>query len=280
MDTVETGAETRPGEFIEAEFNYIVDDGVAPVTYIDWPEEEHKTHRGTYKPHPTRVENGRPQRHEFNLRTHGFSFIDHVSAVEDWYDDDDVMTVGYPEVAQVIKDQTGAARVLVFDHTLRTADKDIVSATGARGPVKAVHNDYTERSAPQRVRDLLPADEAEAALKRRFAIVQLWRAVRIPVESEPLAICDGQTIPEKGFITMTRRYRHRTAETYHIAYSPEHRWIYFPKMTPTEALVFKVFDTDADAGVRFTAHSAFDDPTTPPGARLRESIELRALVFF
>ena len=51
-------------------------------------------------------------------------------------------------------------------------------------------------------------------------------------------------------------------------------------MTRNEAIVFKVFDTDSSAGVRFTAHSAFDDPTTPPNANIRESIEMRALVFY
>ena len=54
----------------------------------------------------------------------------------------------------------------------------------------------------------------------------------------------------------------------------------FPLMTRNEALVFKVFDSDADAGVRFTAHTSFDDPNTAPDAAPRESIEMRALVFY
>jgi len=93
-------------------------------------------------------------------------------------------------------------------------------------------------------------------------------------------MCDGRTIPEVGFIRYERRYRDRTGETYHISYSPEHRWFYFPLMTRDEALVFKVFDTDASAGVRFTAHTAFTDPTSLPDAKFRESIEMRALVFY
>jgi len=99
-------------------------------------------------------------------------------------------------------------------------------------------------------------------------------------ETEPLAICDGRTIPEKGFITIERRYPHRTAEVFHISYNPEHKWIYFPQMTPDEALIFKVFDTDAGAGVKYTAHSAFEDPNSPPTAKPRESIEIRALALF
>jgi hypothetical protein len=35
-----------------------------------------------------------------------------------------------------------------------------------------------------------------------------------------------------------------------------------------------------DGRARFTAHSAFDDPTTPAGAPDRESIEMRTFAFF
>jgi hypothetical protein len=51
--------------------------------------------------------------------------------------------------------------VLVFDHTLRTADDADRMARKIREVVQRVHNDYTEWSGPQRVRDLLP-QEAEA----------------------------------------------------------------------------------------------------------------------
>ena len=67
---------------------------------------------------------------------------------------------------------------------------------------------------------------------------------------------------------------------YHIAHNPAHQWFYFPQMERTEALVFKVFDSDAGKPSRFTAHSAFDDPGTPPDAPPRESIETRTFAFF
>jgi hypothetical protein len=266
-------------EFVEADMNYIVDDGVMPVTYVDWPEEEHKAHPPVYQPHKVKIWNGRLTGETFALPTHGFAFENKPSAVKDFYDEDHVKQVYYPETADLIKAHTGAESVLVFDHTIRTQRKELVEKLGVREPVKAVHNDYTEKSAPQRVRDLLPEAEAEQRLARRFAIVQTWRPITT-IESEPLAMCDGRTIPEEGFILVQRRYSHRTAEVYHIAYNPEHRWIYFPRMSPDEVMVFKVFDTDRTAGVPFTAHSAFIDPTSAPAARPRESIEMRSLVFF
>jgi hypothetical protein len=51
-------------------------------------------------------------------------------------------------------------------------------------------------------------------------------------------------------------------------------------MRRDEALVFKVYDSAKDGRARFTAHTSFDDPTTPPGAPPRQSIEARALAFF
>ncbi len=265
--------------FVEADMNYIIDDGIPPVRYVDWPEEEHKAHRPAYESRTVQISNGRTNIDDFTLPTHGFTFVTHHTAMQDFFDEGEVRRVYYPETEQLIKAESGARRVYVFDHTLRTADESRLAENWIRNPVHGVHNDYTERSAPQRVRDFLP-DEADELLQRRYGIVQTWRAINTTIESQPLALINGATIPEIGFIPYQRRYRYRTGETYHISYSPEHRWYYFPRMTRDEAIVFKVFDTDRDAGVRFTAHSAFDDPNTPPDANIRESIEMRALVFY
>jgi cation transport regulator ChaB len=148
-----------------------------------------------------------------------------------------------------------------------------------REPVRRVHNDYTERSGPQRVRDLLPA-EAEELLKHRFAVIQTWRPIRNPVMTAPLAIADARTLPMNDMILTERRYPDRVGEIYHIAYNPAHRWYYFPNMRRNEALVFKTYDSAKDGRARWTAHAAFDDPTSPPDAPQRESIEIRALAFF
>jgi hypothetical protein len=51
-------------------------------------------------------------------------------------------------------------------------------------------------------------------------------------------------------------------------------------MQRDEVVLIKGYDSMEDGRARFTPHSAFDDPTTPPNARPRESIEARALIFF
>jgi len=51
-------------------------------------------------------------------------------------------------------------------------------------------------------------------------------------------------------------------------------------MQRNEAIVFKTFESERDDRARWTAHYAFDDPTNPPDAPPRESIEMRTLAFF
>ncbi len=50
-------------------------------------------------------------------------------------------------------------------------------------------------------------------------------------------------------------------------------------MQTDEAMLLKCFDSDSGRA-RFTAHTAFEDPTSPKDARARESIEVRTLAFF
>jgi hypothetical protein len=126
----------------------------------------------------------------------------------------------------------------------------------------------------------LPADEAAERLQHRFAVVQVWRPIRHSVESAPLAIADARSLAPENFIATERRYPDRLGEIYHITYNPDHHWFYFPHMQTNEALVFKTYDSATDGRARWTAHAAFDDPTSEPEAPDRESIEVRTLAFF
>jgi hypothetical protein len=273
-------AERPVADIIKAKMNYIIDTGTPPVRYIDWPEMADKEIPPQYRQHEVTLRNGRPLRDTFKLDTHGFVFVDHHTTMKDFTDDAERKRVYDPEVAALIKKHSGASDVVVFDHTIRVGDEKVQQSTGARPPVKGVHNDYTEKSAPQRLREIVGDTEAERRFRKRWAIIQVWRPIRGTVTIDPLGICDGRTIPEKGFILVQRRYKYRTGEVYHIAFSPEHVWYYFPRMERHEAMVFKVFDTDQTVPTRFTAHSAFDDPDTPPNAPPRESIETRTFAFW
>jgi hypothetical protein len=265
---------------IRASFNYVVPTGKPAIRYIDWPEMEQNAVPPEYELHEMVVRNGRPLRDTFKFDIHGFVFVDHPTKVKDFADEAERKRVYEPEVQALIKKHSSASEVIVFDHTIRITDDESQRISGARPTVKGVHNDYTEKSAPTRLREIVGDAEAERRMKKRWAIVQMWRPIRGPVVIDPLGICDGRSIPQKGFIRVERRYKYRTGEVYHIAYDPMHAWFYFPLMERDEALVFKVFDSDVSKLSRFTAHSAFDDPATPAGAPPRESIETRTFAFF
>jgi hypothetical protein len=273
-------AEKQSAGTIRAKLNYIVDTGVPPIHYIDWPEMAHEAIPAQYRQHEVAIHDGRPLRHTFMLDTYGFAFVDHNTRVQDFTDEDERKQVYDPEAAALIRRCSGASEVVVFDHTIRIGDEAARNAANARPPVKGVHNDYTENSAPRRLRDILGDAAAQQRLAKRYAIIQIWRPIRRKVVIDPLAICDARTIPQEGFILLQRRYPYRTAEVYHIAYHPSHLWYYFPQMERDEALVFKVFDSDAGKIARFTAHTAFDDPNTSANAWPRESIETRTFAFF
>ena len=264
---------------IEATLNYIVDDGTKVFTVTAGPGGQDVRSGGTPDPHRVVMHNGRPDAKDFVLDRNGFRFVQHDTKVADFYDESEVKRVYYPEMEALIKAESGAKRVVVFDHTLRTADDGLRETKKIREVVRRVHNDYTEWSGPKRVRDLLP-DEADELLKGRFAIIQVWRPIRHPVETDPLGICDARTLSPDNLVISERRYPNRIGQTYAITYNPAQKWFWFPRMRREEALVFKVYDLLTDGRARWTAHTAFDDPGAPPNARPRESIEIRTLAFF
>jgi len=271
-------AEAAP-KAIEATLNYIVDNGEKVFTVTASPGGTDVRSGGTQDPRRVTIRNGRPYAKDFALERDGFRFVDHDTKVKDFFDPDEVRRVYYAEMEALIKAESGAKRVVVFDHTLRTADDEFREKHQIREVVRRVHNDYTEWSGPQRVRDLLP-DEADDLLKRRFAIIQVWRPIRLPVETFPLAIADARSLSPENLVISERRYPNRVGQTYAITYNPEHVWYWFPRMRRDEAIVFKVYDSLKDGRARWTAHTAFEDPTSPPNPRPRESIEIRTLAFF
>ena len=264
---------------VMAGLNYIVDTGVKPVNATGGQDGLMRTTTGKFVRHVVPIHDGRKSVERFSVDTSGFELVAHPTKVKDFFDKDELRAVYYAEMERLIAERSGAKRVHVFDHTLRSSSEEVRGEKKIREPVKSVHNDYTEWSGPQRVRDLLP-DEADALLARRFAIVQTWRAIGKTIERDPLTLADSRSLGAKDFIAAERRFPDRVGEIYQFQYNPAHRWTYFPHMRRDEALVFKVYDSAKDGRARWSAHTSFDDPATPEGAPPRESIEIRAFAFF
>ena len=262
---------------------------VAPLNFLE-PMVE-KPFSYNYEPPPgTPLRNTREETHhveiydarsaanQISLDREGFILRNAPTAASDLYDEAQIVAIYYPECEKLIAQATGATRVLAFDHIVRNPARS-TSGNKIKLPAGRVHNDYTAASAPQRVRDLM-GDEAEDLLKRRYAEINVWRPIRGPLLSSPLALCDARTLLPDNLIASELRYPDRTGEIYGVTYNPRQRWYYFPKMTADECILIRCFDSAREGAARFSAHGAFDDPNTPADAPPRESIEVRALVFF
>jgi hypothetical protein len=271
-----TAEEFRP--FVEASLTYLADASVKPQTYNPPPGTGVPRRLGNYGNFRARIFDARPVADSLSLDREGFAFTRHDTAVTDFYDEKQVREIYYPEIERLVARATGAEKVLVFDHTIRSAERAV--ERGLRTPVQMVHNDYTDKSGPQRVRDLLPADEAEARLKHRFVEINVWRPIKGPVQAWPLALADARSIAAADVIPCDLIYADRTGEILYGIYNPNHRWNYFPRMERHEAALIKCYDSLRDGRARFSLHTAFEDPTTPENAPPRESIEIRTLAFF
>ena len=266
--------------YVEAELNYLAPMTERPRYYAYEPEAGEPRSNLTPEPHQMHIHSLRPIADDLGLDVQGFALLEQRSAVRDFWDDDEVRRVYYPEAERFLKEATGASRIYIFDHLQRrrVPGQQDLSRSGPRQPATRVHVDHTARSGPQRVRDLM-GDEAEELLKGRVQVINVWRPIRGPLRDAPLAVCDSRTVAPDDLVPSDLVYRERVGETYSVRFNPAHRWFYTPEMRRDEVLLLKIADTKTDISARFMPHTSFTDPTTPPDAFPRESIELRTLVF-
>ena len=263
---------------IRATLQYLAkgDDGDA-VYHASQAGGDTASHDGQYDMREVDIHNGRGR--HFDLDTAGFMLLPHVSAMTDFHDDTALAAIYDAEAKQLVVDVTGARRVEIFDHTRRAASDTIRRQQVMREPSSVIHNDYTPWSAERRLRDVLP-DEAETLLAGRFAIINIWRSIVGRVETSPLAFCDSRTLATGDLVEVTRQAKDRVGQIQMARFNPAHEWVYFPDMEMDEVALIKTYDSATDGRTRFTIHTAFTDPTSPPDAAPRQSVETRCFVFF
>ena len=266
---------------VQGILQFTVDTGETPTTQVGDGGGRGDPKTGTYEMKQVTIRNGRTATDSFDLERQGFSFLKYPTAVRDFTDRSEVESVYYPELEQLLLRETGAAKVVIFDHTIRIGDPEKRDALGVRDPVRNAHNDFTDESAPQRVRDLLPADEAQERLGRRFTSINVWRPLTGPVKTDPIAICEWGSIGDNDMIVARRVYKDRVGGILNLSYNPGQRWYYFPEMERDEVILLKCFDSERDGRARWTAHAAFEDPDgNDRDLPARESIEVRTLLFY
>lgn len=265
---------------VRAQMNYTADNGSPPDYYFYEPDPSVKRNPPGTDPREVEIFDGWPQVDRFSVDKEGFELKSFPAPFKRYDDENAVKTEFYDQVIDFVRRNTGAKRVVIFDHTIRKRmPADLKEQTTVNRPaVQLVHADYTAKSAPQRVRDFLP-NEADALLKNRVAFFNVWKPLYERVEELPLACCDASSHPDEDHLKMELKYKERTGEIFVSRYAPGHKWYYFPLMQADQALLLKTYDSDSSRA-RFMAHTAFEDPTSPPDAKKRESIEVRTMAFF
>jgi hypothetical protein len=204
---------------VEVSLTYLVGDG---ATSAGTPCARAVCSGGHAETHRVVLHNGRPLANRFALDREGFRFVRHDTKIADFYDSAEIKRIYYPEMEALVSRESGASRVVAFDHVLRTENDELRETRKMQEVVRRVHTDFTDWSASECIRALM-GDEAEDLLRGRFAIVQVWRPIRDPIETWPLAICDARS-PADGPIVEIQLDSGGIAQTYAINYDPDHRW--------------------------------------------------------
>jgi hypothetical protein len=281
---------------IDAVINYTrekdtIPSGMIKLDVHDYASSSYAQDPTLIDPRQVPIYNARQAGKTFSLDRNGFALYKSPTAVTNFNDPDQIEQIYLTEIKTFLRDTIGADEALLFGHVVRTDDPNFLKAqreTDVRfdktrsGGAALAHIDFTGESVAAFVTDFVGEEEAKRLLKKRFMNLNLWRGIR-KVERLPLAVCDASTasmdelilleISNPVGVSKAHKYGHN------ISYRPAHRWYYYPQMEPDEILAFKIYDSK-DSSARRTPHSAFVDPTSSPDAPPRQSIEVRAIVFF
>lgn len=261
--------------------------------YIDQPAKDDVVDENI--PKGVVMHNGRLCSPLASLETMGFDLRSHPTKVNDFSHDAEVEFVYYGEMMELIKAASGADRVLIFDHTVRTSGSSSLNTAkgGTAAPVPRVHCDYTHEGAPLRLKQLansriysrlrnrvLTEKDIDDLASRRFAFINVWRnIVDTPVQRMPLAVCDARSVSKEDMFLYELIFPERVGTNYSLRWNEAQQWYHYPRMAKDECLIFKVYDKKED-GPRFVFHTAFEDACTTAESPARQSIEIRAIAFF
>lgn len=203
---------------------------------------------------------------------------------------------------------TGATKVSVFSHIIRKDSREAAEAEVAKDPAlkdgsavyervtpaRFIHVDFSYDGAVQILRDNFSGDQAllDKLTKTRWGIINVWRPIK-PISKDPLAVCDSRTARDEDMMPVFSALPPKASggqyskvsggdgfELFYKRYHEGEKWYFKDKMAPGDYLMIKIFDSKANGVTsRRCPHSAFSNPQTAAD-ETRESIEVRALVFW
>lgn len=291
-----TNTNANEDKFVIAELNLEPrrnDENVRPWIYNRplTPDDAHTTNNGCGKDlRKVRVADARG-RADLTLDKASFQFVEQKTnlSAQDFYTLDsnaELKEKYYKETEMLIGRMTGAEKVLVFNHVIRChEEEEKTTETGPRNYARYVHCDFAETGGNTAFQVFANKLNDNRYKKGRFVVINTWRSISdVPVEQDPLAVCDHRSIVESDYIVsdffpMNNLPKFQSYRLCSDRYN-EHQWYYQSRMTRDEVLIFKQYDSDPTQTGRSCFHTAITLPDAPVNAPQRESIEIRALAFF
>ena len=174
---------------IEADFNYrkpLKKNEAKPAYGLEEPNEDTNVLPEYLKAFKKTVHNARES--NFEITMGGFELINHVSSVEDFYNDEQVVNIYYDEMASYVKEKVGASTVQIFSHITRN---EAQAESGERkGGHRLVHNDFTTNFGST----LDPFLKETGINPSRIVVYNLWRRFDQDGVDTPLAVCDKRSV--------------------------------------------------------------------------------------
>ncbi|MBT0669163.1 hypothetical protein HT136_12400 [Novosphingobium profundi] len=241
---------------------------------------------------PVHMQDGSGLEDQFQLDVHGFMFVHSPNTFTAWNDPERIAADYEPVQLEIVRRILGADRMVNLGHALRTAGNSVEKAM--KPVASEAHVDFESRAAQAYAKSLYAEHHPDAPPYERFVAFSFWRPLTPPAHDWPLALCDFRSlapdegkrnvlvwcdeIPPKETWFDPIEGEDAFPAAYIFDHNPAHRWWYFSRMTPQDALLLKFHDSDHSRAWR-CAHSAFrntadDQPTE------RESIEFRGMAFF
>jgi hypothetical protein len=245
--------------------------------------------------HEVTIRDIRPRLESQNFEGTGFAFVKHRSAVgqdpalfEQNRASHQRLAQGpsaqyEQELCEYLKEASGAREVFPQVGGLLTRVSLRAETRGWARPAYHVHLDFTAQAVQQMLSNTLTAHRRKLAPYRRHVLFQTWRAISPGPQDNPLAICDGSSVPVSDSVIVDsiigpeeipgNRFDSRMCK-----YRSTHRWYYMSDMEPDDMLLFKGFDSDIPDAMN-AMHSSFDNPLGQHGVP-RRSIEARFFAVF
>lgn len=217
--------------------------------------------------------------------THGITCFTPPPPMDSYDDEKRVKKEYYPEIVECVKRITGCKDCFIFSHLVRMPNPPNVF----QNPSRFAHTDASRDSPPQWRRSLVKryGYSEEEAQTCGVAFCNVWHPTNIAYK-DPLCLLDGSTVDFANEVHPIRYVNGKGEDitdslgAYLVgpSYSPNHRWIFISDQKPSEAYLFKQYDTRADGRAKCCFHNSFTDPhwlndSSKPG---RCSIEFRMLL--